>query len=265
MPLTDSHCHLAAPEFAEDLEAVLRRARAAGVTRAVVIGTTPEDSRAALTLVAQDHGAEAPALSATAGLHPHQAARFDDRVRAELRELCALPHCVAVGETGLDWFKEWAPRPDQLASFQWHLELARSLERPVVVHSRDAHEDTAAAIEAFPGVRGVMHCYSYGTAEAARYLDAGLYLSFSGNVTFPRSVEIQAAAAACPEDRILFETDAPYLAPVPHRGKRNEPAHCVETLRFVAKLRGMDPIELMAASERNAETLFRRAAHPESE
>ncbi len=250
--LVDSHCHLADKAFDEDREQAISRARAAGVGRMVVIGTTPATSGDALVLAETD-----PGLFGTAGLHPHEAGSFSAETRAELEALCGRSDCVAVGETGLDWFKEWAPRDQQLASFAWHLELARSLDKPVVIHARDAHGDTARLVQAVPGVTGVMHCFAMGPGEMEVYLAAGLYISFSGIVTFPRSEEIQAAAKLCPADRLLVETDAPYLAPKPHRGKRCEPAHCADTLRFVAGLRGDDPRDLAPICGQNAETLFR--------
>lgn len=250
--LVDSHCHLADGAFAEDRSAAIARARAAGVGRMVIIGTTPTTSRDALELASTD-----PGLFGTAGLHPHEAASFGVQARGELSALCERDDCVAVGETGLDWFKEWAPRDQQLASFAWHLKLARELEKPVVIHARDAHEDTARLVQATPGVTGVMHCFAMGPEEMELYLAAGLYISFSGIVTFPRSEGIQEAARLCPADRILVETDAPYLAPKPHRGKRCEPAHCADTLRFVAGLRGEEPVALAQVCGANAARLFR--------
>lgn len=250
--LVDSHCHLTDGAFAEDRTGAIARARAAGVGRMVVIGTTPKTSRDALELASAEHG-----LFGTAGLHPHEAASFGEETCEQIRALCGRDDCVGVGETGLDWFKEWAPRADQLASFAWHLELARELGKPVVIHARDAHQDTARLVQTTPGVTGVMHCFAMGPEEMKAYLAAGLYISFSGIVTFPRSEGIQEAAKLCPADRILVETDAPYLAPKPHRGKRCEPAHCADILRFVAGLRGDEPAALAQACGSNAAKLFR--------
>ncbi|MEM9382872.1 MAG: TatD family hydrolase [Planctomycetota bacterium] len=249
--VVDSHCHVWWDRFDGDRDATLARARASGVDRMIVVGTTPETSRASLELAAREEG-----LFGTAGLHPHDAAAFGPEVQDELEALCAREDCVAVGETGLDWFKEWAPREDQLASFRWHLDLARRLAKPVVIHSRDAHEDTARLVAEAPGVTGVMHCFVMGPAELDVYVDAGLYISFSGIVTFPASGENQEAARRCPADRLLVETDAPFLAPVPHRGKRNEPAFCADTLRFVAELRGESVEDVAARTSANAERLF---------
>ncbi|MEM8709687.1 MAG: TatD family hydrolase [Planctomycetota bacterium] len=249
--LFDSHCHIFREEFENDFEGMLERASLSGVEGMIVVGTTPATSREALILAER----QAP-LHGTAGLHPHEAASFSDDVAREIRALCERDDCVAVGETGLDWFKEWAPRDKQIDSFRWHLELARELDKPVIIHSRDAHEDTLRLVREVPGVRGVMHCFVMGEAEMAPYLDAGLYISFSGIVTFPRSKENQAAARACPSDRLLVETDAPFLAPAPHRGKRNEPAYCADTLRFVARERGADAAVLGRLSADNARALF---------
>ncbi|MEM6672774.1 MAG: TatD family hydrolase [Planctomycetota bacterium] len=249
--IVDSHCHVWWSRFDEDRDEVIARAREAGVERMVVVGTTPRTSREALELAAKHDG-----LYGTAGIHPHDSEEFTEESAAEIRALCERDDCVAVGETGLDWFKEWAPRESQLDAFRWHLELARELGKPVVIHSRDAHEDTARLVTDVPGVRGVMHCYAMGPDELPAYLDAGLAISFSGIVTYPKNEGVREAARVCPEDRILVETDAPFLAPVPHRGKRNEPAFCADTLRAVAEIRGVDPSDLARATSRNAERLF---------
>jgi len=249
--VVDSHCHIWWDQFDADRDDVIERARAAGVDRMVVVGTTPETSREALDLAAGREG-----IFATAGLHPHDAALDSDDMRADLRALCERRDCVGVGETGLDWFKEWAPRASQLDAFRWHLELARELDKPVIIHSRDAHEETARLVGEVPGVRGVMHCFVMGPHELPPYLEAGLYISFSGIVTFKASHANREAARLCPEDRLLVETDAPFLAPVPHRGKRNEPAFCADTLRLVAEVRGVSPEHLAEVTSSNAERLF---------
>ncbi len=249
--ITDSHCHVWWDQFDADRDLVLERAREAGVQRMVVVGTDVETSRASLDLAARE-----PELHGTAGLHPHDAAKFNEGTRRSIEALCQRRDCVAVGETGLDWFKEWAPRDAQLDSFRWHLELARSLDKPVIIHSRDAHEDTLALVQGCPGVRGVMHCFVMGPDELPCYLEAGMYISFSGIVTFKGSQANQEAARRCPEDRLLVETDAPFLAPAPHRGKRNEPAYCADTLRFVAALRGTTAEHLARVTTENASRLF---------
>jgi TatD DNase family protein len=249
--ITDSHAHVWWQSFERDLEAVLARARAAGVERMVVVGTTPATSRAALELCRGR-----PGLYPTAGIHPHDAAEADAAARAEIEELARAPECVAVGETGLDFFKEYSPRAAQLESFRWHLDLARELDKPVVVHCRDAHEAVVETLQSTPGVRGVMHCYTMGPAELDPYLAAGMMISFSGVVTYPRNEANRAAARAVPADRLLVETDCPFLAPQGHRGRRNEPALVRQVLEAVARERGEDPGHLARVTSENAARLF---------
>jgi TatD DNase family protein len=249
--ITDTHAHVFWEAFDEDRDEVLLRAREAGVGRMVIVGTDLASSRAAFELCAGREG-----LYPTAGIHPHDAAGADEPTLAEIEALCRRPECVAVGETGLDMFKEYSPAEDQRRAFRWHLELGRELDKPVVVHSRDAHAETTAAIAEVVGARGVMHCYTMGPKELGPYLDAGFYISFSGVVTFPKNDENRKAAAAVPEDRLLVETDCPFLAPQGMRGKRNEPAYVAEVLRVVAEVRGADAVELAERTSANAAALF---------
>lgn len=249
--ITDTHAHVFGERFDEDRDEVLARARAAGVERIVVVGTDVASSRAAFDLCAGRAG-----LHPTAGIHPHDAATVDDAARAAITALCARPECVAVGETGLDWFKQFAPREAQIASFAWHARLAREIEKPLVVHCRDAHEDNLAVLRDAAGVRGVMHCYTMGPDELPAYLDLGFFISFSGVVTYPKNAANREAARVVPLDRIVFETDCPYLAPQGQRGRRNEPAYVRLVVEDVARLRGMDPLELARASSANAARLF---------
>jgi len=250
--ITDTHAHLFWDGLGQDLDGVLERARAAGVGHIVVVGTDLKSSRAAFELCRGR-----PELSPTAGIHPHDAAGIDAAARAEIEKLCALPECVAVGETGLDYFKEFSPRAAQADGFRWQAELARELGKPLIVHSRDAHEDTLALLRSVPGVRGVMHCWTMGVDELPGYLDLGFHISFSGVVTYPKNEHIQAAARAVPADRIVFETDCPFLAPQRHRGRwPNEPALVRETLEFVARLRGERADDLAHTSSENARALF---------
>jgi TatD DNase family protein len=229
----DSHCHLTDGRFGEDASAVVERARAAGVTGIVTIASDEEDALAALQLARQLD------LYASAGVHPHHARRPDDAL-ATVRELAGDPRVVAIGETGLDYYYDNAPRARQRELFRRHLEMAGELGLPVVVHSRDADTDTVAAVnEAGPSVRGVLHCFAGGRALFDAGVEAGWYVSFSGLLTFP-SYETKELVAATPTDRLLVETDAPYLAPVPHRGHRNEPAYVVEVVRAAARLLGED-------------------------
>ena len=258
--ITDTHAHLFWDSFRQDLAEVLSRARAADVRRMIVVGTDVETSHAAFETCAK-----APGLHPTAGIHPHDAGASDAEARAAIVQLCARPDCVGVGETGLDYFRNLAPREAQRENFRWHLELARELGKPVVVHCRDAHEDTVELLRAVPGVRGVMHCYSMGPGELAPYVELGFSISFSGMVTYPRNEANREAARAVPEDRILFETDCPYLAPQGHRGKRNEPAWIRETIETVARLRGVETTALADRASANADLLFGLASSGSSD
>lgn len=249
--ITDTHAHVFWKTFDEDREEVLTRAKEAGVERMLIVGTDLESSRAAFDLCEGREG-----LFPTAGVHPHDASGAEPEVLSEIEALCRRDDCVAVGETGLDFFKEFSPREPQLENFRWHLELARELEKPVVVHCRDAHEETAAAIASVPGVFGVMHCYTMGPGELAPYLDAGFYISFSGVVTYPKNDDNRAAAAQVPADRLLVETDCPFLSPQGKRGKRNEPANVVDVLTRVAEVRGVEAGELAEVTSANAARLF---------
>ena len=249
--ITDSHAHVYWKSFDADREAVLRRAREADVTRMIVVGTDLETSEKAFALCSESFE-----LYPTAGIHPHDAEGVTPATYARIEELCGAPECVGVGETGLDYFKEYSPRAAQLDNFYWHLDLARRLDKPVVVHCRDAHEDTARILGEFPGVRGVMHCYTFGKEELPPYLDAGFCISFSGVVTYPKNEKNREAAAAVPRDALLVETDCPYLAPQGKRGKRNEPAYVRDVLETVARVRGDDLRELAQATSANAARLF---------
>jgi TatD DNase family protein len=251
MRITDTHAHLFWESFRGDFEDVLARARAAGVERMVVVGTDVESSRAAFETCAR-----APGLFPTAGIHPHDARESDPTARSEIEALCARKECVGVGETGLDYFRMLAEKELQRENFLWHLELAKQLGKPVVVHCRDAHRDTVELLRAVPGVRGVMHCYSMGPDELAPYLELGFWISFSGMVTYPKNEANREAARIVPGERIVFETDCPYLAPQGRRGRRNEPAFVREVVESVARVRGEEPAELAERSSRNAATLF---------
>jgi TatD DNase family protein len=249
MDLFDSHCHLTDDRFAGEAETVAERAREAGVESLVVIASDEEDAGAARDL-ARRIGAWS-----TAGIHPHVADRAPNGL-GRVRELLAERDVVAVGETGLDYHYDNAPREAQRDSFAAHLELAAEVGKPVVVHSRDSDDDMIAMIrDAGPDVRGVLHCFAGSPALFEAGVEAGWYVSFSGLLTFP-SYATKGLAAAVPPDRLLIETDAPYLAPVPHRGKRNEPAYVVEVARAVAGLTGESPEEVAARTSRNARAFY---------
>ena len=252
--MIDSHCHLDSKEFDEDREAVIERALAAGVEHMLAIGTGdgPPDLEAGLRL-AEKHSA----FYATAGIHPHDAAKARPEDFKHLAELIQHPKALAVGEIGLDYHYDFSPRDVQKSAFIGQMEIAASAKKPIVIHTREAWDDTLALIEQHwtpHGIGGIMHCFSGGPDEARRALDLGFYLSFGGIVTFPKALAVQDAAKSAPRDRILIETDAPYLAPVPKRGKRNEPALIVHTARKLAELRGESYEELCNATTEN----FRR-------
>lgn len=254
MSLIDSHCHLDSAEFHDDREAVIDCALAAGIEHMMAIGTGdgPPDLEAGIRMADQY-----PVFYATVGIHPHDAAKagLDDFKR--LADLLAHPKVLAVGEIGLDYHYDFSPREVQKSAFVKQMEIAAQSKKPMVIHTREAWDNTLALIEqhwAPHGIGGIMHCFSGGPEEARRALDLGFYLSFGGIVTFPKALALQEAAKMTPRDRILIETDAPYLAPVPKRGKRNEPALMVHTARKLAELRGESYEDVCDATTEN----FRR-------
>jgi len=259
--LVDSHCHLADAAFDSDRGVVLSRSRAAGVDAVVVVADGLPASRACLALCEGRRSAsdDAPALAPTAGIHPHHASGFDDASARELEALLADPRVVAVGETGLDYHYDRSPRDRQREAFAWHLQAAVRHDKPVIVHSRDADEDTAHLLAAAPsGLVGVLHCFSAGAAVLEAALGRGLAVSWSGMITF-RNWGQAAALAAVPDAALLVETDAPYLAPVPQRGKRNEPAFVAHTAARLAELRGTSVERITDLTATNARRLFRLA------
>lgn len=247
----DSHCHLAMEDFLEDREAVVARAHGAGVGRMVVVGTTPEDWESAARWALR------PGFRATAGLHPHEAGRWDESTLAGLREALGRPGVTAVGEVGLDYHYDHSPRDVQRRVFERQVGLAMESGLPVVVHSREAFEDTRSILRgAGAGLKGVIHCFTYGPREGEAFLVLGLHLSFSGILTFPKAPLVQEAARQTPPDRLLVETDAPYLAPVPHRGRRCEPSHVADVGRFLATLKGLGEDETARRTAAAAAALF---------
>ncbi len=250
--MIDAHTHVTSCEG--DPDDVIARARAAGVAGLVTIGSSPAEMAAA-TPLAERHAD----VWTTAGLHPHHAAEWGDGVAAAIERLAAHPRVVAIGETGLDYHRDRAPRDRQQEAFRGQLAIARRTALPVVIHGRDADEDLFALL-ADEGPRDVvLHCFStpHRLDDA---VERGWYCSFAGNVTYRAAADLADAAARCPLDRLLLETDAPYLAPVPFRGRSNEPAHVMATLAFVAGLRAMEPGELAEAVGDNARRVFRLAA-----
>jgi TatD DNase family protein len=251
----DTHCHLDDEQFAGDLEAVLERAQAAGVARMMAIGTGggPADLETAIRL-ADCY----PFFYATVGVHPHDAAKATPETFDRLRDLLPHPKVLAVGEIGLDYHYDFSPRDVQRAVFIRQLELAREAEKPIVIHTREAWADTVQILrENYIGA-GIFHCFTGGPAEAREAVDLGFHLSFGGVLTFPKTDNVREAARIVPAARLLVETDAPYLAPVPHRGKRNEPAFLIETARKLAAIRGISPQELAAVTTLNFERLCLR-------
>lgn len=248
--LVDSHCHLDARAFDADREAVIERARAAGVVRMVAIGTGdgPPDLEAGIRLAERY-----PFIDATIGVHPHDAAKAGEETWVELASLASHPRVAAFGEIGLDYHYNFSPPEVQRAVFVRQMEIAREARLPIIIHTREAWQDTVELIRRHwpPELGGVFHCFSGGPREAEQALELGFHVSFSGIVTFPKAAAVQEAARMVPSDRLLIETDAPYLAPVPHRGKRNEPAYVAETARFLAALRGLEPGEIARLAAEN--------------
>jgi TatD DNase family protein len=242
----DTHAHLDA--CADPVQQVVERARAAGVDRILAVGTTIDGCRHALSVAEAEAG-----VSAILGIHPHEAEREGDRLD-ELRELLRHPRAVAVGETGLDFYRDRAPRERQHEVFEAQLRLAAELGKPVVVHTRAADTETAAALERFSGTV-VLHCFSSPSLLPVA-LERRYYVSFAGNVSFPNASELRLAAGQVPADRILAETDSPYLAPQPVRGRPNDPANVVHTVAALARARGADPAELGVVIEANAAAAF---------
>jgi len=256
----DSHCHLAGEEFAADLTAVVTRAREAGISRALVILAAQDDHE---WVRAQALPALWPAVRFAAGLHPHHAHVFASNPAAAAgvvaARLAQSPHVRAIGEIGLDYHYDFSPKDVQQAVFRAQLALAQARGLPVAIHTREAEADTLQLIgeaQARGPLNGVFHCFTGDAAVAGRAVATGFYVSFAGILTFPRAVELREAVRVVPLDRLLLETDAPYLAPVPHRGKRNEPAFVTFTAAAVARERGMAVTDLVAAVAANYDRLF---------
>jgi TatD DNase family protein len=257
--LIDSHTHLDDAQYNEDRAAVIERARAAGVERVLAIGTGsgPPDLEAALRLAG-----EYPFVLATAGVHPHDSAKATEATFERLRTLAAHPKVVALGEIGLDYHYDFSPRDVQRAVFSRQLAIAAEAGLPVVIHTREAWADTLEILRREWHGEGIVHCFTGDAAQARQALDAGFHLAFGGVLTFPKAESVREAARLTPADRLLIETDCPYLAPVPHRGKRNEPAFVAETARRLAEVRGQAVEEIAALTARNFERLCLRDGAP---
>lgn len=257
--LIDTHCHLTSNRLRDETAALLDRARAAGVGAFVTIATHPEDFADAAA-VADAH----PDVWFTAGLHPHDAARWNDATRDALFAALDHPRCLALGEIGLDYHYDFAPRALQQDVLRAQLAIAADRGLPVVFHCREAHDDLLALLDdvAPRPFHALMHCFTEGPDTAARCLERGLTIGLGGAVTFRNSTAIQEAARALPADRFVLETDAPYMAPLPHRGKRCEPAHVATTAAFVAELRAVDLATLADATTATARRFFRHDFAP---
>ena len=254
--LVDSHCHLDFPDFSAELDAVVARAKAAGVGRLVTICTRVR-KHAQVLAVAEKF----PEIFCSVGTHPHNAHEELDIDAKALIALTKNPKVVAIGETGLDYHYDNSPRDAQAQGLRQHIAAARETGLPLVIHSRDCDADMAQILEgetgkgAFPAV---LHCFTGGSDLAMRAIDLGHYVSFTGILTFKNSDALRAIAAALPADRVLVETDAPYLAPLPYRGKRNEPSYVVETAKVLAQTRGVSPDEIARQTTENFFRLFRK-------
>ena len=251
--LIDSHAHLDMDEFQGDLGEVLGRALESGVSEIISIGIDFPSSAKALELAKKYDF-----IYSTVGYHPHNASEVDFKLLRDLADLALDPKVVAWGEIGLDFFRRHSPPKTQVKAFELQLELAGELGLPVIIHDREAHEQLYEILSEKSGsLTGVIHCFSGDYALAGLFIDMGFYISIPGTVTYKKAAVVKDVAARIPLERLLVETDAPYLAPVPHRGKRNEPAFVKYTAQEIARLRGMDFEELARATSENARTLFK--------
>ncbi|MDI7277413.1 MAG: TatD family hydrolase [Anaerolineae bacterium] len=249
----DTHAHLDFDQYDGDRQAVLRRAVEAGVEWLVDVGADVPGSQRAVALAAAE-----TRVWAAVGVHPHHAVLLTPGARAELKALATRPRVVAIGETGLDYFRDLSPRPQQRSAFEAQLSLALELGLPVIVHDRDAHDDVLAILRAAAGagLRGVMHCFSGDPELAREVVGLGMYVGIAGPVTYPGARALAEVARRVPLERLLVETDCPYLAPQAHRGQRNEPAYVRAVVERVAELRGLSPDEVGRVTSLNARTLF---------
>ncbi len=253
MQLIDSHCHLNLSAFNDDVGAVVQRAHAAGVEKMIVIGTNMADSIKAIELAHQY-----PNIYATIGIHPHDSKNADEAGYERFKALATDPKVVAYGEIGLDFFRDHSPKPVQRREFARQLNLAGELGLPVIIHDRDAHREVYDIIRSEEGYRngGVIHCFSADFSWAKRFVDLGFAISLPGTITFPKSHIQREVAEKLSLDDLLIETDAPFLAPIPYRGKRNEPAYVGYVAEAIAKLRKLDPAEVAATTSANSRRVF---------
>jgi len=251
--LIDTHAHLNDPKFSHDLPDVISRAEDAGVGRIIVCGYDIKTSRSAIDLASRHES-----IYASIGIHPHDSKSFDDKSLAVLAELSANPKVLAIGEIGLDFHYDFSPRPDQFAAFEAQIELAGSLGLPIVIHSRESNPEVMQVLRGrLANIKaGVFHCFSGDEAFAREVLDAGFYIGVDGPITYKASEKLRGVVAMCPDDRLLIETDCPYLTPIPHRGKRNEPAYVRYVAEEVARVKGTTVHIVAEQTSRNARALF---------
>jgi TatD DNase family protein len=251
----DSHCHLNHEQFAGDLEQAVSRAAAENVAIMVVVGFDIASSERAVELAEWY-----PEVYAAVAVHPHDSRSFGDAAESRIRELAQNPRVAAIGEIGLDFHYDYSPKEAQYEAFERQLRIAEETDLPVIIHCREAYTETLSVLEG--GLNreagGVMHCWAGSAGDASRALALGLYLGFGGTITFKNADVVREVLSATPEDRILLETDAPYLAPVPHRGKRNEPSYIPLIARAAAETLGAHPFQLAAAATANTLRLFQR-------
>lgn len=251
--LIDTHAHLNDPKFAQDLDDVVARATAEGVNRIIVCGYDLESSRSAVELSRRYES-----ILATVGVHPHDAKNYNSQTEQALVELSHEPKVLAIGEIGLDFHYDFSPRPQQAAAFEAQMDLAWRLKLPIVVHSRESNPEVMEMLKARVGniVGGVFHCFSGDMAFAEEVLDLGFYIGVDGPLTYKASEKLRGVVAMCPLDRLLLETDCPYLAPIPFRGKRNEPAYVSYVADEAARAKGISTEQLAEATSANARRLF---------
>ena len=257
MELIDTHCHLTFEQLAGDIDAVVDRSRAAGVAGWITVGTDPQHNRKAVELANRFEN-----MYAAVGIHPHDAKDVEAGTMAELKELAGSEKVVAIGETGLDFHYDFSPRQDQRRVFEAQLEISRELNLPVIIHCREAFDETIDILEQFIGIEGrlksvVFHCFSGSARQARIVLDHGFYISFTGVVTFKNAEQARQAAKIVPTDRLMLETDCPYMSPAPMRKQKiNEPALMVHTARFLAELKEMSPADFAEAVTAASKNFF---------
>ena len=255
--LVDSHCHLDFPDFAEERDAVIERARSAGIGTMVTICTRLDEFPAVRAIAEADDD-----IWCSVGVHPHEAADYAETSVEDLAALAARPRVIGIGETGLDFHYDHSPRDVQEQVFRTHIAVARASGLPLIIHAREADLEIARMLQEERATAGVLHCFSSGRGLAEAALELGFYISISGIVTFRNAEDLRAIVRDVPLDRLLVETDAPYLAPVPYRGKRNEPAFVAATAAAVAELKELEPEALATATSANFYRLFGKACPP---